>query len=68
MPIQFSGINGMVNNQDMIKIQQICSQHKGCIDCPVLKDDGLHSDNCVTICEKLAEKFYRNINHGNGQM
>lgn len=68
MPIQFGGINGMVNNQDMIKIQQICSQHKGCIDCPVLKDDGLHSDNCVTICEKLAEKFYRDINHGNGQM
>lgn len=61
--IQFGGINGMVNNQDMIKIQQICAEHNDCVDCPILKEGGLHSNNCVTICEKLAEEFYRNINN-----
>lgn len=56
-------INININNNSMGEIYQICTKHFGCIDCPILKQGGLHHDNEVTICEKVEKEFYRNANN-----
>lgn len=50
-------------NQSLEEIKKICAEHYACKDCIVIKQNGLHNDNTVTICDKIEEKFYNNINN-----
>lgn len=60
-------ININMSNNSMEEIYQICTNHFGCIDCPILIQGGLHHDNEVTICEKVEREFYRNVNNNQTQ-
>lgn len=59
------GVGGFNVNTSMEEIYQICTKHFACVNCTVLTQGGLHHDNEVTICEKVAEEFYRNVNNQN---
>ena len=53
------GVGGFNINAGMEEIQKICADHIACINCPVLTQGGLHHDNEVTICEKVAESIVK---------
>ena len=69
MNINFDNIGGIHLNQDtFLEIQKICTDHFACKNCPVYENDGLHNNNSVTICQKVADKIIKEQRNGNNSM
>lgn len=59
--------NQMNMGQDMFQqIYEICKSHSACKNCPVLEQNGLHTDNNVIICHQVIIKHTKEQTNGNG--
>ena len=63
MNINLNSFN--MGNMDFSEIQRICAEHPACDNCPVYNNNGLHSNNSVTMCEKTIEKIAKEQHNDN---
>lgn len=60
MIFQFNNFtNQQANNNSFNQISQICANNHVCEKCPIYLNNGLHTNQDVTICHKVAEKFMK---------